>query len=128
MIVVAKYIVIFFGLALIFFSFLFFFKPQKAKEIIAKAGSTYLINYTELGIRLLIGIAFVISSKLALYVLQFKVVGYFLIVSALVLMCVPIKKHNQFSRNAAIKLKPIYLKICAPFSLAFGIIVVLAFK
>lgn len=127
MLVIAKYVVVFFGLALIFFSFLFFFRPQKAKEIIGKAGSTYLINYTELGIRLVIGIAFVLSSKIAIYELQFKIIGYFLIVSALVLMCVPIKKHNQFSRNAADKLKPIYLKICAPFSLVFGIILLLSF-
>ncbi len=127
MIIGAKYIVVFFGVALIFFSFLFFFRPQKAKDIIAKAGSTYLINYTELGIRLLIGIAFVLSSKIAIYEFQFKIIGYFLIVSALVLMCVPIKKHNQFSRNAANKLKPIYLKICAPFSLIFGIILLFSF-
>lgn len=123
----AKYIVVFFGVFLIFSSFILFFYPYRAKEIIGKAGSTFLINYTELGSRLLIGIAFVISSKIALYEWQFKVVGYFLIVSALVLMCVPIKKHNQFSRNAANKLKPIYLKICAPFSLIIGIILLLAF-
>lgn len=128
MIVIAKYIVVFFGLFLIFSSYLLFFKPQNAKTIIGKAGSTYVINYSELGIRLLIGIAFVISSKIAFYEFQFKIIGYFLIGSALILMGVPIKKHNQFSRNAAKKLKPTYLKICAPFALFFGIILVLSFK
>ena len=127
MISIAKYMVLFFGLFLIFSSFILFFKPQKAKEIIGKAGSTYFINYMELGIRLLIGIAFVMASKIAIYQFQFKIVGCFLIVSALFLMCVPIKKHNQFSRNAAAKLKPLYLKICAPFSLFFGVLLLLAF-
>lgn len=128
MLFIAKYIVVFFGLFLIFSSFLLFFKPQKSREVIGKAGSTYLINYMELGIRLLIGVAFIISSKIAFYEYQFKIIGYFLMASALILMCVPIKKHNKFSRNAADKLKPLYLKICAPFALVFGIIVVLSFK
>ncbi|NHN24204.1 hypothetical protein FIA58_000815 [Flavobacterium jejuense] len=128
MIYLAKYIVIFFGMFLIFSSFLFFFSPFKTKEIIGKAGSTYLINYTELGIRLLIGVAFVVSSGIALYEVPFKIAGYFLIVSALVLMCVPIKKHNAFSKKAADKLKPIYLKCCAPFSLFCGILILMAFK
>lgn len=123
----AKYIVVFFGVFLLFSSFLLFFYPYKAKEIIGKAGSTYLINYTELGSRLLIGVAFVVSSEIALYELPFKITGYFLIVSALVLMAVPIKKHNQFSRKAADKLKPIYLKICAPFSLIIGILLLLSY-
>ncbi len=128
MILIAKYIILLFGIFLIFSSFLMFFNPLKAKETIGKAGSTYLINYSELGIRLIIGIAFVLSSKIALYELQFKIVGYFLIVSALILMGVPIKKHNKFSKNAADKLKPVYLKFCAPFSLFFGIVLLIAFK
>lgn len=128
MIGLAKYTVILFGFFLIGVGFLMIFKPEKTKEIITKAGSTYLINYTELGIRLLIGIAFVLSSELANYKLQFKVIGYFLIVSALVLMCLPIKLHNKFSRKEANQLKPIYLKIVGPISIFFGIILIIAFN
>ncbi len=126
MIIITNLIIVFFGLFIIFSGFLMFFKPEKVREIIAKAGSTYLINYTELGIRLLIGIAFGYTSLYSIYELQFKVIGYFLIISALILMLVPIKKHNQFSRKAAEKLKPVYLKICAPFSILFGCIIIYA--
>ncbi|WP_130734632.1 hypothetical protein [Flavobacterium sp. J27] len=128
MIQLSKYIVILFALFLIFASFLLFFKPYKTKEIISKAGSTYFINYLELSIRLLVGVAFVLSSTLTKYAIQFKIVGYFLIISALILMFVPIKKHNEFSRNAAHKLRPVYLKIGAPFSLIIAIILLIAFK
>lgn len=123
-----KYIVVFFGVFLLFSSFIFFFYPYKAKEIIGKAGSTYLINYAELGIRLLIGVAFVISSEIALYELSFQIIGYFLVISALFLMCIPIKTHNAFARKAAQTLKPIYLKLSAPFSFFAGILILMAFK
>ncbi|VXB75778.1 conserved membrane hypothetical protein [Flavobacterium sp. 9AF] len=128
MIVIAKYTVLLFGLFLIYASFFFFFKPFKAKEIIAKAGSTYFINYLELVTRLIIGLAFIISSEKSNFQIQFNIVGYFLVISALILMIVPIKKHNQFSRKAADKLKPIYLKISAPISLFLGILLLIAFK
>jgi uncharacterized membrane protein YfcA len=128
MFIISHFIVVLFGVFLIFAGFLMIFKPEKTKEIISKAGSTYLINYTELGIRLFIGIAFVISSKIANYEFQFKIAGYFLIVSALILMCLPIKLHNKFSRKAAEQLKPIHLKIFGPISILFGFILTLAFK
>jgi uncharacterized membrane protein YfcA len=124
--VIAKYLIVLFVLFLVYAGFLMFFKPEKVRTIIGKAGSTYFINYTELGIRLIIGIAFLISSLFSIYELQFKVIGYFLMISALLLMLVPIKTHNNFAKNAAEKLKPIYLKICAPFAILFGFLVLYA--
>lgn len=118
-------IVILFGIFLIFAGFLMYFKPEKTREIIAKAGSTYLINYLELGIRLLVGIAFVVLASFSIYTFYFKIIGIFLIVSSLLLMCLPIRLHNKFSRNAAEKLKPIYLKIFGPISILIGILLLI---
>jgi hypothetical protein len=103
-----------------------FLKPEKTKETIAKAGSTYLINYTELGIRLVIGIAFINVSLFSIYELYFSIIGYFLIITAILLMLVPIKNHNQFSKKAVESLKTIYLEIAAPFSIFFGILLLFA--
>jgi uncharacterized membrane protein YfcA len=125
-VLIAKYIINLFGLFLVYSGFLMFFKPEKVRTIIGKAGSTYFINYTELGIRLIIGISFLISTIYSNYELQFKLIGYFLMISALLLMLVPIKMHNNFAKNAAKKLKPIYLKICAPFAILFGFLVLYA--
>lgn len=124
--IIAKCIIILFGLFLVYAGFLMFFKPEKVRTIIGKAGSTYFINYTELGIRLIIGISFLISTIYSNYELQFTVIGYFLMISALLLMLVPIKMHNNFAKNAAEKLKPTYLKICAPFAILFGFLVLYA--
>ncbi len=119
---ISHFIVILFGIFLIFAGFLMIFNPEKTKEIIAKAGSTYVINYVELGIRLLVGIAFFCIASFSIYTFYFKIIGIFLIVSSLLLMCLPIKLHNKFSRKAAEQLKPLYLKIFGPISILIGIL------
>lgn len=123
---ISKSIVFAFGLFLIYSGFLMFFNPERARAIIGKAGSTIVINYGELIIRLLLGISFVISAKSNAYELYFRVFGYFLIISAVILMLTPIKTHHKFSTKAAETLRPIYLRICAPFSIAFGILILMA--
>lgn len=115
-------VIILFGVFLIICGLIMFFYPEKAKQIISKAGSTFVINYAELGIRLVVGLAFVfVETK---FENLYNYFGYFLIVSALLLMILPIKKHNQFSKNASNFLKPIYLKLFAPISIAFGMLII----
>lgn len=126
--IIAKCIIVLCGLFLVYAGFLMFFKPEKVRTIIGKAGSTYFINYAELISRLLIGVCFIIVSKATNWELYFKIFGYFLIGSAIILMCVPIKTHHNFAKNAAEKLKPIYLKTCTPFSILFGVLIILALK
>lgn len=118
-------IVLFFGLFLIFAGFLMIFKPEKTKVIIGKAGSTYLINYLELGIRLLVGVAFFYIASFSIYTFYFKIIGMFLIISSLLLMCLPIKLHNKFSRKAAEQLKPLHLKFFGLISILIGILLLI---
>lgn len=119
---IANFIIIVFGFFLIFSGFFMFFKPEKVRVLIGKAGSTYLINYTELGIRFLVGIAFLVSSLFSLYEIEFKIVGYFLIVSAIILMLFPIRMHNALARQFVKILKPIYLKFFAPLAIITGLL------
>ena len=123
--ILSYFVVILFALFLMFSGFLMFFKPENVRKTIAKAGSTYMINYSELVIRLFIGIAFYIVSLFSIYELFFSVFGYFLIFSALILMLVPIKTHNQFSRRASEFLKPNYLKFISPISIISGLLLLL---
>lgn len=99
-----------------------FFKPEKVRNTIAKAGSTYLVNFAELIPRCIIGIAFIfVETK---FENVYNYIGYFLIVTSIFLMILPIKKHNQFSKMASGYLKPIYLKFFAPISIVFGILLI----
>lgn len=117
---VAFFSLFIFGIFLIYAGLQMFFNPEKVRNTIAKAGSTYFINYAELSIRLIIGLCFIIVSKENMYQFYLSVIGYFLIISAVLLMMLPIKTHNKFSKKAAEALEPIYLKLCAPFSVFFG--------
>lgn len=115
-------IVVLFGVFLIWSGFMMFFRPEKVKKIIAAAGSTYFINYTELIIRFFIGLAFInVQSKQEVV---YSIFGYFLICSALILMVVPIKLHNGFSVKASTMLKPLFLKIVSPITVMIGLLVI----
>lgn len=124
---IAVFVILIFGIFLIYAGFLMFFKPEKVRMIIAKAGSTYFINYAELLIRMLLGFCFLLASKHSLYEYYTDILGCFLIVSAALLMLLPIKKHNQFSRKASEFLKPNFLKLTAPLSIFFGVIIIYIF-
>jgi len=124
--VISKILVFVFGMFLIFSGFLMFLNPERARATIGKAGSTIIINYGELIVRLLLGISFVIAAKTNTYEQYFTIFGYFLIISAVILMLTPMKTHHKFSTKAAETLKPMYLRICAPFSIGFGLLILVA--
>ena len=48
--IIAKLIVLLFGVFIILVGLLMLFNPKKARQILRKAGSTPLINYTEITI------------------------------------------------------------------------------
>lgn len=119
---IAFFIIMVFALFLIFAGFLMFFNPEKVKRLISKAGSSYLINFVELIPRLIIGLAFVFVETR--FEIIYNNIGCFLIATAVLLMVLPIKIHNSFSKMASDYLKPIYFKFLAPISILFGILII----
>lgn len=120
MVSVSRYIVLAFGLFFICIAFVMSFAPRKANQILRKAGSTNLINYAEIGIRMIPAAALIIYSDYATYPMAFKVAGYFMLTTSLVLFCIPRRSHHAFSLQSAQILKPLYLRIIAPFAFAIG--------
>lgn len=118
------FITFLFGFFLIVAGYLMFFQHQKVRTIISKAGSTSLINYSELSIRLLVGIAMIcVKNRFELF---FTVFGSFLAITAVLLMIVSREKHHKFSEKAAHQLEPIYLRIASPISILTGIFIIYA--
>ena len=103
-----------------------FFQPEIIRKTIRKAGSTKFINYVELLTRMLPGIAFILYSKYSNYMIIFNVIGYFIILSSIILLLIPRKIHNRFSVQCAEILKPNYFKIISPFSIIIGIILIVS--
>lgn len=122
--IIAKYTIILFGLFFIFIGFLMFFNPKKARSILRKAGSTNLINYGEITIRMIPATALIIYANLSKFPEVFKIFGWFMLITSLVLYFVPKHLHHNFSNKAADVLKPLYFQFISPFSIIIGIVII----
>ena len=117
---IAKWVVMLFGLFIIFIGFLMLVKPKKARANLRKAGSTNFINYAEITTRLIISIALILYSGFSKFPEAFKIFGWFMLITSLILYVVPRKIHHKFSVKSADILKPIYFQFISPFAFLFG--------
>jgi uncharacterized membrane protein YfcA len=124
MILVAKFVIIVFGLFFIFIGMLMLFKPKKARATLRKAGSTNFINYAEITIRMIPATALIMYSDLSLFPEEFKIFGWFMLITSLFLYFVPKKLHHNFSNKAADILKPFYFQLISPFSIIIGAFII----
>lgn len=124
MILVAKYIIIVFGLFFIIIGMLMLFKPKIARATLRKAGSTIFINYAEITLRMIPATALIVYSDLSMFPEAFKIFGWFMLFTSFVLYFVPKKLHHNFSNKAADLLKPLYFQLISPFSFIIGAILI----
>jgi hypothetical protein len=124
MILIAKVIVIAFGVFLIGAGVLMLVRPQKAREILQKAGSTNFINYAEITIRMIPASAMIVYSDFSKFPIPFAVFGWFMLGTSIVLYFIPRQLHHNFSLRAADILKPLYFQLISPFSIFFGLLVI----
>jgi len=121
---ISKWIITIFGVFIIFTGFIMLFKPKKARMILRKFGSTNFINYAEITIRLIVSISLILYSDLCKFPETFKILGWFMLITSLILYSVPRKLHHKFSMKSADILKPIYFRIISPFAFLFGGLIV----
>ncbi|HTO15820.1 MAG TPA: hypothetical protein VLZ83_08615 [Edaphocola sp.] len=122
--VIAKWIIIIFGLFFIWVGFLMLINPKKANDILRKAGSTNFINYAEITIRIIPAIGLIISADYSKFPNIFKIFGWFMLLTSLVLYFVPRQLHHNFSVKAANILKPLYFQLISPFAFLIGTLLI----
>jgi uncharacterized membrane protein YfcA len=120
MVAIAKWVVILFGMFIIYTGFLMLFAPEKARATLRKAGSTNFINYAEITIRMIPAIGMIIYSDYSKYPEAFKIFGWFMLGTSIVLYFVPRKLHHSYSLKSAEILKPLYFRLLSPITLTFG--------
>jgi len=120
MVIISKCIIILFGVFIIYVGLLMFFDPEKARATLMKAGSTNFINYGEITMRMIVALALIFYSEFSKYPEMFKIFGWFMLVTSLILYCVPRKLHHRFSLTSAAILKPVFVRVLSPFSLLLG--------
>ncbi len=121
---IAKWVVIIFGIFIIFVGFVMLIKPEIARNTVRKAGSTNLINYGEITIRLIPAIALILSSSLSRFPRFFEIFGWTMLITSLLLNLVPRKTHHSFSMKSADILKPIYFRMISPFAFVLGLFII----
>ena len=120
MVTIAKWTVIIFGLYIISVGFLMLFAPSKARETLRKAGSTNFINYSEITIRMIPAIGLILYSDFSKYPDVFKLFGWFMLGTSIILYFVPRKLHHNYSLKSADLLKPLYFQLLSPFAFILG--------
>jgi hypothetical protein len=120
MVTVAKYSVILFGLFIIYVGILMLFAPKKARETLRKMASTNLINYTEITLRMIPAIGLILYSDYSKYPIAFKVYGWLMLVTSIVLYLIPREWHHGFSLKSADILKPLYFQLLSPIAFLIG--------
>lgn len=92
------------------------FVPNKARQILRKAGSTNFINYAEITIRMIPATGLILFSDFSKFPVYFKVFGWFMLITSLVLYFVPRQIHHSYSLKSADVIKPLYLQLISPFA------------
>lgn len=120
LLLIAKVIIILFGLFIISIGILMLVSPERARNILKKAGSTPFINYAEITFRLFPAISLIIYSEFAIFPVAFKILGWFMLATSIVLYFVPRRLHHNYSLKSAEILKPVYVRLLSPVSILFG--------
>ncbi|SKB36301.1 hypothetical protein SAMN05661099_0883 [Daejeonella lutea] len=120
LILISKWVTFGFGLFFILIGILMVLKPETARNVLRKAGSTFFINYAEITLRLIPASAMIIFADYSKYPELLMAFGWFMLATSLVLYFVPRKLHHKFSLKAAGILKPVYFQLISPFSMLIG--------
>lgn len=121
MLILARTLIILSGLWLIAVSLFMIYRPLRALGALSNFASTNLINYTEISLRMLVGVAFIMAAREWQMSFLFNMFGWFLAISAAILFVVPRKWHHNYALYWSRKLTPFYVRAFAPLSLAIGI-------
>ena len=121
MIFISKWVVISFAFFLISCGFLMLLNPKKAIATLRKAGSTNFINYAEITIRMIPAAALIVYADFSRYPEFFKVLGWFMLITSLILYFIPRRLHHAYSLKWANLIKPFYFQLISPFAVLFGL-------
>lgn len=124
MIIIAKWIIILFGIFFISVGLIMLFAPKKARQILRKAGSTNFINYAEITIRMIPATGLILYSDFSKFPDYFKIFGWFMLITSLVLYFVPRQIHHNYSLKCADIIKPLYFQLISPFAILIGMVII----
>lgn len=95
--------------------------PDNALRVLRLTASTRTINNFEQGLRLIAGLAFLLRSPASKLPEVFEIAGWFVILSSLVLLALPLRWHSAYALWWADRFNPTAVRLLAPLSVLAGI-------
>lgn len=95
-------------------------KPRGALDALARMGGSPMIHFGEMALRVVAGVVLVLAAAESRYPMAVAVIGWFLIVSALVLMALPRRWHAAYSTWWAGRIPLAGVRAVAPVSVLMG--------
>ena len=117
--VAAAVVVLTFALSLVAFSGVVFVRRKSAERFVGAFASSARTHYAEQVVRVLVGAALVVRSPLMWQPNAFRLVGWAIVVSSAVLLCVPWQWHRRLGE----RVRPLlvrYLGLYAAGAFALG--------
>ena len=74
------------------------FLPKHAAHFLNGFASSARAHYSEIGLRLIVGAALIVAAPNMLFAKQFMLFGWLIVVTSLVLLCLPWRWHQRFAQ------------------------------
>lgn len=94
--------------------------PRAALQALARMGGSPAIHFGEMALRIAAGVALVLAASESRCPVALAVIGWFLIVSAVVLMALPRRWHAAYSTWWAARIPVAAVRVVAPISVVIG--------
>lgn len=109
------------GLWLVATALLMAVRPLTFLHLLSLTASSRRINNIEQGLRLLAGLALLSRAGASKVPGLFEVGGWFIVISSVILLVLPLRGHAAYAVWWSLKLKPWVVRAIAPTSAALGI-------
>lgn len=95
--------------------------PDNALRVLRLTASTRTVNNSEQVLRLIAGLAFLLRSPASKLPEVFEIAGWFIILSSLALLVLPLSWHSAYAIWWADRFNPATVRLLAPISALAGI-------
>lgn len=122
----ARWVAVAVGFWLMGLSVFMLTSPRRALAALGAMGGTNTVHFGEMGFRTAGGLALILAAAVSKFPVVIGVLGWFLVVTALVLMFLPRRWHAAYSTYWARRISVLAVRLIAPVSAVAGSILIWA--